>query len=73
VLCASGEKYERTIPTRKIINVSSNKTFGTSSSKNLNASVITYRHSQYLINEPVSYGFKKMINQEPYWQQEQGV
>jgi len=35
----SGEKYERTIPTRKIINVNSNNTFGTSKTKNLKVSV----------------------------------
>jgi hypothetical protein len=35
----SGEKYERTIPTRKIISVSRRRTFGTSKIKNLIASV----------------------------------
>jgi len=38
-LVFSGEKYERIMPTMNIINVRSNKTFGTSKIKNLNASV----------------------------------
>ena len=35
----SGEKYERMMPTKKIINVSKSRTFGNSKTKNRKASV----------------------------------